>query len=313
MNLPGVAFHVTARVQNGEPLFAGLEKHIEKRVLHVAALYRVRILAYAIMPNHLHIVLIQGDAPAGEYLQALLRRVAGLVQRVTSRTGHVFQGPYFASPALDPEYLRNVITYVHLNPVRAGICADASEFQWSSHRHYLACTEHEWEGRQHLAYASGLRLFARTTDCPVDNCVKPYVAFLNHRRSVDALMQPVVSPLLKPRVYPSPPCTGGDRHWLEEFARAAEAGEDILRSMPLRLPDLNTIARRVIAQPEADAILDDIRMGCRSKDMVDLRHAVIASCLQAGHRSGRIARFLHVDTSTVSRVAVALRTALCPI
>jgi hypothetical protein len=82
--------------------------------------------------------------------------------------------------------------------------------------------------------------------------------------------------------------------------------------MPIRLPDLNTIARRVIAEPEADTILDHIRMGCRSKDMVELRHAIIANCLRAGYRSGKIARFLHVDTSTVSRVAVALR-ALCPI
>jgi REP element-mobilizing transposase RayT len=313
MNLPGVAFHVTARVQSGEPLFAGLEKHVEKRLLDVAALYRVRILAYAIMPNHLHIVLIQGDSPAGEYLQALLRRIASLVKRVTSRTGHVFQGPYFAAPALDPDYLRNAIAYVHLNPVRAGICADASEFQWTSHSAYVACSEHEWKGKQHLAYGSGLRLFARDVECPVDNCVKPYMAFLNHRRSIDALLEPVVSPLLKPRIFPAPPCTGGDRHWLEEFARAATTGEDVLLAMQARLPDLSTIARRVIAEPDADTILDDIRMGCRSRGMVELRHAIIASCLQAGYRSGKVARYLHGDTSTVSRVAVALRSVPCPI
>lgn len=70
-----------------------------------------------------------------------MRRLLGGHARRSNRerglTGHVFQGRFGAEPIVDEPHLLEVVRYVVLNPVRAGICAHPREWAWSSYTAYL--------------------------------------------------------------------------------------------------------------------------------------------------------------------------------
>lgn len=135
-NLPGVAFHLTARIQGGTALLKGLEKRSASLIKTWAANSDFCLVAYAIMPNHLHIIAVQGQLPLQRFMQPALSGISQSVIRAHSHRGHVFECRYYDKPCLDAEYLRNAIAYVHLNPVRAGLCSRASDYEWSSHGLY---------------------------------------------------------------------------------------------------------------------------------------------------------------------------------
>lgn len=306
MNLPGVPFHVTARLHNREPLFTGLERRVVGIMLESAELYAVRVLAYTLMPNHLHLVLVQGDEPLGRIMQAIGRRTALLVQSVTGQAGHVFERRYFAVPCLDAEYLRNAIAYVHLNAVRARICDTPDAYEWSSHDEYLHCDESVVHHHT-MAYHAGLRLFAEEPNGSLSDCQRGYAAFLRYRCYRDALAEQSENKRKTSPAVASPQLIGGDRHWLLEFARAAERAADSLRAVPVPPPDLRTIALRTIEDPQSEAVLEQLRLGGRSREETELRRAIIARSLLAGYRPIQIARFLHVSDIIVGRIATSLR------
>lgn len=109
-----------------------------------------QVLAYCLMSNHVHLVVVHGDEP----LERLLKPVhTGFALRLHRRQGRrKRQGPVFADRprrvlVQDDEYLLQLVRYVHNNPVRAGVVPDAASASayWSSHRAYLGVSEApEW-------------------------------------------------------------------------------------------------------------------------------------------------------------------------
>jgi putative transposase len=132
--LPGVPHHVTQRGNNREAVF--FSDHDRRHYLRLrrdsAERHGLSILAYCLMTNHVHIVVTPDTEPA---LAAGIGRAhlmyAQHVQRDRGLTGHFWQGRFKSCP-LDPVHADTAIAYVELNPVRAGMCADATEYPWSS-------------------------------------------------------------------------------------------------------------------------------------------------------------------------------------
>jgi hypothetical protein len=60
------------------------------------------------------------------------------------RTGHLFERRYRAMLVEADTYLLELVRYIHLNPVRAGLVQDVSEYRWSSHRAYSGGPPPEW-------------------------------------------------------------------------------------------------------------------------------------------------------------------------
>jgi len=99
-----------------------------------AAKYEVDVLAYCLMPNHVHLVLVPALKHSLHFsLRCLHLRYAQRVNRAHEWKGHLWQGRYFAS-ALDEPYFWAAIRYVELNPVRAGMVELAEDYPWSSAR-----------------------------------------------------------------------------------------------------------------------------------------------------------------------------------
>ena len=132
--LPGVACQVTQRgVDRHETFSSGQDRHtyldLLRRNLEDA---NVRILAWCLMSNHVHLIAVPGRPDS---LSVLMRRVQGPYAQYynahAGRTGHLWQNRFFAC-MLAPSHLWTALAYVERNPLRAKIVRRAEDYVWSS-------------------------------------------------------------------------------------------------------------------------------------------------------------------------------------
>jgi putative transposase len=131
---PGFPHHITQRGNRRQQTFfcdEDYQYYVELMGQWCAA-HDVEILAYCLMPNHVHLIAIP-QSPDG------LRRAIGEVHHRYTRMvnlregwrGHLWQGR-FASVVLDERYLLTAARYIELNPVRSGLINASSRYRWSS-------------------------------------------------------------------------------------------------------------------------------------------------------------------------------------
>lgn len=93
----------------------------------------MRVLGYALMPNHFHLVLWpKADGDLSRWMQWLLTSHVRRYHRHYHGSGHVWQGRFKAFPIEQDEHLLTVLRYVEPNPLRAGLVPRAEEWLWSS-------------------------------------------------------------------------------------------------------------------------------------------------------------------------------------
>lgn len=99
----------------------------------------VRIHAYCLMSNHVHLVVEDVDGHLSDAMKYLHERYAMMFATKIDRTGGIFRKPFWSEPIESDEYFLSAIRYVHANPAAAGIC-QASDYEWSSFKDYLGRT-----------------------------------------------------------------------------------------------------------------------------------------------------------------------------
>jgi REP element-mobilizing transposase RayT len=77
--------------------------------------------AWALMPNHFHLLLRTGNAPLAKVLQRLLSGYVGAFNRRHGRLGQLFYNRYKSILCQEETYLLELVRYIHLNPLRAGL------------------------------------------------------------------------------------------------------------------------------------------------------------------------------------------------
>jgi len=146
IHYPGALYHVMLRGNGGANIF--LDDQDRSRFLlllqQVLEKFSVRILAFCLMDNHIHLALQVGDIPLSRIMQNLSFRYTQWFNRRRKMTGHLFQGRFKAILVEADSYLLQLIAYIHLNPVRAGIADSPEQFRWSSHRAYLGTEAIPW-------------------------------------------------------------------------------------------------------------------------------------------------------------------------
>lgn len=96
------------------------------------------LLAWVIMPNHVHVV-VEPLTPVSKIVQAWKSISSRWMLKANARLGlgipepdRVWMREYWDRFIRDERHLRNAISYIHENPVKAGLCRAASEWRWSS-------------------------------------------------------------------------------------------------------------------------------------------------------------------------------------
>lgn len=95
-----------------------------------------RCLAFAVMSNHIHLAVVAGSQPLASWLRCVHTAFAMAMNRAHDRIGNVFvRGP--KALLVEPDQLRDVVAYIHNNPVRAHLVREARDSTWSSHRSFI--------------------------------------------------------------------------------------------------------------------------------------------------------------------------------
>ena len=132
-------YHVMARGSGGQLLFECGEDYAVflESLGSCADEHSASLIAYCLMPNHVHLLVRDGDDELGEMMRSLLSGYAQSYNKRTGHVGHVFQQRFKSCPVESDEYLLQLVRYIHENPAKAGICK-AEEYWWSSYHEYVA-------------------------------------------------------------------------------------------------------------------------------------------------------------------------------
>lgn len=95
----------------------------------------VKLHAYVLMTNHVHLLLTPTETGApSRLMQSLGRRYVQYANRFYRRTGSLWEGRYKSSVVQAESYLLACSRYIELNPVKAGMVLDPGQYRWSSYR-----------------------------------------------------------------------------------------------------------------------------------------------------------------------------------
>ena len=140
LTLPSYPHHIIQRGNNRQGIFASdADYQALLNLLHEnAQKFKVTIHAYVLMPNHFHLLATPETADGlPQMMQAVGRRYVRWFNDAQGRSGTLWEGRYKSTVIDTDQYLLTCMAYLDLNPVRAGLAAQAADYAWSSHGHYI--------------------------------------------------------------------------------------------------------------------------------------------------------------------------------
>ena len=104
--------------------------------------------AWALMPNHFHLLLRTGSIPISTVMRRLLTGYATWFNRRHRRYGHLFQNRFKSILCQEDSYFLELVRYIHLNPLRAGLVKDIDElgrYKYSGHSVLIGKMKKRWQ------------------------------------------------------------------------------------------------------------------------------------------------------------------------
>jgi len=140
LTLPGYPHHIIQRGNNRQAIFtttADYQVLLGLIDIH-AKKFGVDVHAYVLMSNHFHLLATpQTDTGLPQMMQAVGRSYVRYFNDLQGRTGTLWEGRYRSTLIQTDRYLLACMAYIDLNPVRAGLVAEAVDYPWSSHGLYV--------------------------------------------------------------------------------------------------------------------------------------------------------------------------------
>jgi REP element-mobilizing transposase RayT len=140
----GALYHVITRGNKKQRIFLDKEdkERFLKKLLEYKNRYNFVLYAYALMDNHVHLLIETQKIGLSKIMQGLLQSHTQWHNRKYTTVGHLFQGRYRAILCDKDDYLLLLVRYIHLNPFRAGI-KGLKKYPWTSHGLYLKGEKNE--------------------------------------------------------------------------------------------------------------------------------------------------------------------------
>jgi len=125
IDAPGALHHVMVRGIDRRDIFSDQKDYTDfmDRLGDLLIETRTSCYAWALIPNHFHLLLRTGNSPISVLMKRLLTGYAINFNRRHNRYGHLFQNRYKSILCQEDSYLLELVRYIHLNPLRAGLVA----------------------------------------------------------------------------------------------------------------------------------------------------------------------------------------------
>lgn len=111
------------------------------------------IYAWALMTNHAHILLKSGLQGLSAFMRKFLTGYSIFYNRRHERHGHLFQNRYKSIVCEEDTYFLKLVSYIHLNPLRAGLVSSFEElgkYPWSGHLVLMGMKAYDWQDSDYV-------------------------------------------------------------------------------------------------------------------------------------------------------------------
>lgn len=131
-------YHIFIRGVGRQHIFEDDDDYLEFMALleNYSAKLNVAIFAYALMENHVHLLLGAPMKSISDFMRRLQTAYAHHFNVRHERAGYLFQGRFGSQGIADDDQFLAALSYIHMNPVRAGL-SKGPDFKWSSYGEYF--------------------------------------------------------------------------------------------------------------------------------------------------------------------------------
>jgi len=266
------------------------------------------VYAWVLMPNHYHLLIKTKNQPLADNMRKLLTGYAVNFNRRHKRVGHLFQNRYKSIVCQEENYLRELVRYLHLNPLRAGLVQDMEQlnrYPWSGHSALLGRVKREWQDtgyvlsffgqgekarRNYLAYVMEGIAQGRRPDLVGGGLI----------RSLGGWSEVVALRSHKERV-PYDQRILGDGDFVEGLRSALDDLIQRKRRSTGQTMDLETLTEQTGSK--YGLLSGELRSGSRRLEAVHARAEIARGAVrELGYSGAEVARYLGVTTSCINRV-----------
>jgi REP element-mobilizing transposase RayT len=287
IDIPNLLQHVIVRgIEKRDIFISDDDRHdFTRRFSSLLEATGTQCLAWALMSNHFHLLLRTTNIPLARFMSRLLTGYAVTFNLRHQRTGHLFQNRYKSIVCEEEAYLLELVRYIHLNPLRAGLVSTIDEldgYPWSGHS--VLMKMHELPGQ---AKVEILSRFGKTEAA----AGKRYRSFINDGVALGRRNDLVGIGLLQPgdvpdrELHDSRVLGGGE--FVEQVLQQAEGAS------PHKGETLDQIIETVLGA--LDIPHGELMSRQRSVQLADARSIICYAAYCAGHRGVDIARRLDIS------------------
>jgi len=155
LDAPGILHHVIGRGIERKKLFFNDTDRSDliDRLADLVEEGAMDVYAWVLMPNHFHILCKTRNRPLSSSMRKMLTGYVVNFNRRHRRYGHLFQNRYKSIVCQEDRYLKELVRYIHLNLLRAGLVKDIKELShnpWSGHSALMGEVKREWQDTDYV-------------------------------------------------------------------------------------------------------------------------------------------------------------------
>ena len=309
LDAPGLLHHVMGRGIERKKIFINDTDRNDfiDRLAAIAEKGAMDVYAWVLMPNHFHLLCKTQNRSLSSSMRKILTGYVVNFNRRHRRYGHLFQNRYKSIVCQEDRYLKELVRYIHLNLLRAGLVKDILELSqspWSGHSAFMGKVKREWQNSGYVLSVFGQNRYRRRN---YQHYVQKGVA-LGRRpelvggglvRSLGGWSE-VLAFRGRGEKQRSDQRILGD----SEFVQDVISGLDDLVKKNLRLLgqriNIAALAQQVCKKHEIS--LGELRSGSRRRDVTKARGSISwIAVRELGYSGADVARYLGVTNSCVTR------------
>ena len=315
LDAPGVLHHVMGRGIEKRKIFLDARDRNDflSRIAELAKDHSIAVYAWALLPNHFHLLCKTRKRPLSLSMRRLLTGYVVNFNKRRKRHGHLFQNRYKSIVCQEDAYLKELVRYIHLNLIRASLVRDINNLNrspWSGHSALMGNIERDWQDTEHVLSFFGegrgaRKNYLRFVERGIALGKRPELVGGGLIRSLGGWAE-VLGSRRRGEKQASDQRILGDSKFVEAvLSEMNEFEKENLRLTPKR-EDLATLAERVC--DIHDVSLAEVRSGSLRHEIVEARRVLSwLAVKELGYSGAEVARYLGVTTSCVTRAVKQMK------
>ena len=309
LDAPGVLHHVMGRGIEKRKIFINKKDRNDfiSRLAQLAEGDAMDIYAWALLPNHFHLLCKTQKRPLPWSMRKLLTGYVVNFNRRHNRHGHLFQNRYKSIVCEEDAYLMELVRYIHLNLIRAGVLKSMAELNkspWSGHSALMGYVKRDWQNTGYVLSFFGnrgsrKRKYLQFVKRGIELGRRPELVGGGLIRSLGGWAE-VLALRARGERQLSDQRVLGDGEFVEQvLSEMDDLSKENLR-VKRKVIDLCSLAKKLC---DVDAIsIGEFRSGSRRREIINARRVFSwLAVKELGYSGAEVARFLGVTTSCVTR------------